>query len=111
MSRLCADVGPVCPTDFTRTSECPRPEAGPAATGGPTASGGPLPGEAERVLRWVEWNLTALTRTVPMEEIEDLPPSVQTRVVGVPRTWVQLFWHLANIVVHYDRAHRPLPLA
>jgi hypothetical protein len=58
---------------------------------GPVAIGGPPVGEAERVLRWVEQNLTALTCTVPMAEIEDLPPSMQPHVVGVPRTWVQLF--------------------
>jgi hypothetical protein len=53
---------------------------------------GDLPaGEAERVLRRVEWNFTALTRMVPMVEIEDLPPSMQPHVVGAPRTWVRLF--------------------
>jgi hypothetical protein len=50
-----------------------------------TTAGGPPAGEAERVLRWVEQNLTALTRAVPMAEIEDLPPSMQPHVVGVPR--------------------------
>jgi hypothetical protein len=48
------------------------------------AVGGPQPGEAERVLRRVEWNLTTLTHVVPMAEIEDLPPSMQPHVVGVP---------------------------
>jgi hypothetical protein len=51
-----------------------------------SAAGGPPSGEAERVLRWVERNLTALTRTVPMAEIEDLPPSMQPHIVGVPQT-------------------------
>jgi hypothetical protein len=73
------------------------------------AAGGPPAGEAERVLRRVERNLTALTRAVPMAEIEDLPPSMQPHVVGVPRTWVQLFRHLENVVVHYGRANRPRP--
>jgi hypothetical protein len=110
MYLLCTDVGPVHPTDFSRTRRHPRPEAGPAAAIGPTTTaGGPPAGEAERVLRWVEWNLTALTRTVPMAEIEDLPPSMQPHVVGVPWTWVQLFRHLENIVVHYGRANRPRP--
>jgi hypothetical protein len=68
-----------------------------ATVGGPAAVGGPPAGEAERVLRWVEWNLTSLTRTVPMAEIEDLPPSMQPHVVGVPRTWVHLFRHLENM--------------
>jgi hypothetical protein len=72
-----------------------------------TVVGVPPAGEAERVLRRVERNLTALTRTVPMAKIEDLPPSMQPHVVGVPRTWVQLFRHLENIVVHYGRANRP----
>jgi hypothetical protein len=85
---LCADVGPVHPADFARNRRRPRPEAGPAAAGGPVAAGGPPAGEAERVLRWVEWNFTSLTRTVPMAEIEDLPPSMQPHVVGAPRTWV-----------------------
>jgi hypothetical protein len=72
-----------------------------------TTAGGPPAGEAERVLRWVERNLTVLTRTVPMAEIEDLPPSMQPHVVGVPQTWVHLFRHLENVVVHYGRANRP----
>jgi hypothetical protein len=99
MYLLCTDVGPVHPTDFSRTRRRPRPEAGPAgATRPATTAGGPPAGEAERVLRWVEWNLTALTRTVPMVEIEDLPPSMQPHVVGVPWTWVQLFWHLEKLL-------------
>jgi hypothetical protein len=93
---------------FAWSRRHPRPEALPAAVVGPTtAAGVPPAGEAERVLRRVEWNLTALTRTVPMAEIEDLPPSMQPHVVGVPRTWVQLFRHLENVVVHYGRANRP----
>jgi hypothetical protein len=74
MNLLCTDVGPVRPTDFTRTRRHPRPEAGPTVAGGPTAAGGPPAGEADRVLRRVERNLTALTRVIPMAEIEDLPP-------------------------------------
>jgi hypothetical protein len=34
---------------------------------------------------------------------------MQPHVVGVPQTWVQLFWHLENVVVHYGRATRPHP--
>jgi hypothetical protein len=75
---LCTDVGPVRPTDFARTRHHPRPEAGPTTAGGPTAAGGPPAGEADRVLRRVERNLTALTRAVPMAEIEDLPPGYAT---------------------------------
>jgi hypothetical protein len=37
------------------------------------AVGVPPAGEAERFLRRVEQNLTTLTRTMPMAEIEDLP--------------------------------------
>jgi hypothetical protein len=65
MYLLCIYVGPVCPTDFLRTRWRPRPEAGPAIADGPV-EGGPPTREAERVLRWVEKNLTVLTRTVPM---------------------------------------------
>jgi hypothetical protein len=79
------------------------PEAGASgAVGLAGAVGGTQPGEAERVLRLVERNLTSLTRVVPMVEIEDLPPSMQPHVVGVPQTWVQLFWRLENIVIHYS---------
>jgi hypothetical protein len=110
MYLLCTYVGPMHPTDFLRTMQCPRPEAGPTATIGPvTATGGPQAGEAKRSLIWVDRNLTMLTRTVPMEEIEDLPPSMQLHVVGVPWTWVQLFQHLENVVVHYGRANRTHP--
>jgi hypothetical protein len=110
MYLLCIDVGPVHPADFSRTRQRPRPEAGPAvAIRQAAAIGGPPTGEAERVLRRVERNLTALTRTVPMVEIKDLPLSMQPHVVGVPRTWVQLFQFLENIVVHYDKANMPCP--
>jgi hypothetical protein len=62
MYLLCTDVGPVRPTDFVRSRKRPRPEAAPAATVGPTTTArGPPTGEAERVLRRVERNLTALT--------------------------------------------------
>jgi hypothetical protein len=68
-----------------------------AATTGGAAVAGNLPvKEAERVLRRVEWNFIALTRTVPMAEIEDLLPSMQPHVVRAPRTWVRLFRHLAR---------------
>jgi hypothetical protein len=91
------DVGPVHLEDFSRTRRCPRPEAVPtAATGPSTVARGPPAREAERVLRQVERNLTVVTRAVPMAEIEDIPPSMQPHVVGVPRTWVQLFQRLKN---------------
>jgi hypothetical protein len=78
------------------------------AAPGEAAVAGNLPaGEAERVLRRIERNFTALTRTVPMAEIEDLPPSMQPHVVGAPRTWVRLFRRLAHVVDDYNRAHRP----
>jgi len=108
MYLLCTDVGPVCSTNFMRTRWRPRPEVVPAAVLGPTAAaGGPPAREAERVLRRVERNLTVLTSTVPMAEIEDLPPSMQPHVVGVPQTCVQLFRHLENVVIHYGRANMP----
>jgi len=71
--------------------------------------GGPPAREAERVLRQVERNLTTLTRLVAMTEIEDLPPSMQSHVVGVPRTWVHFFRLLTSVVVHYTRDNRPRP--
>jgi hypothetical protein len=104
---LCKYVGPVFPMDFTRTRRRPQIEVGPTTTGEPIAAGGPVVGEAERVLRWVECNLTMLTCTIPMDEIKNLPPSMQPQVVGVPQTWVQLFRRLANTVFHYGRANRP----
>jgi hypothetical protein len=103
---LHADVGPVRPVDYARNMHRSFPEAA-VAVGGPAVAGNLLAGEAERVLRRVEWNFTALTRTVPMAEIEDLPPSLQPHVVGAPRTWVRLFRRLAHAVDYYNRAHRP----
>jgi hypothetical protein len=90
---LHADVGPV-------------PEAAAADAGGVAVAGNLPFGEAERVLRRVEY-FTALTRIVPMVEIEDLLPSMQPHVVGAPRTWVRLFRHLAHAVDDYNRVHRP----
>ena len=104
---LRADVGPVRPADYARNRHRPRPEVAAAATGGAAVAGNLVAGEAERVLRRVEYNFTALTRTVPMAEIEDLLPSMQTHVVGAPQTWVRLFRHLAQAVHDYNRAHRP----
>ena len=104
---LHADVGPVRPADFARNRRCPRPEATAAATRGVAVAGNPPAGEAERCLRRVEQNFTELTRTVPMIEIEDFSPSMQTHLVGLPRTWVRLFRHLGWVVHEYNRAHRP----
>jgi hypothetical protein len=104
---LHADVGPVWPTDYARNKCCPRPEVAAAAAGRATVAGNLPAGEAERVLRGVERNFTTLTCTVPMEVIEDLPPSMQPHVVGAPRTWVQLFRRLARAMDDYNRAHRP----
>jgi hypothetical protein len=85
---LHADVGPVQPVDYAWNKHHPWPEATATATGGAAVARNLPTGEAERVLRRVEWNFTALTRTVPMAEIEDLPPSMQPHVVGAPRMWV-----------------------
>jgi hypothetical protein len=101
MYLLRANVGPVHPIDFARSRCHPRLEVGPLVVGGPPAR------EVDRVLRQVEWNLTALTSIVPMAEIEELPMSMQPHVVGVPRTWVHLFRRLANVIFHYGRANRP----
>jgi hypothetical protein len=107
MCLLCADVGPVRPADYARNRRRPRPGVAPTAAGGPAAAGELPAGEAERVLRRVERNFTSLTRTIPMAEIEDLPPSMQPHVVGAPRMWVRLFRCLENVVDYYNRAHRP----
>ena len=107
MCLLCANVGPMRPVDYARNRHRPRLGAIPAAAWGPTIVGELLSGEAERVLRRIEQNFTSLTCTVPMAEIEDLPPSMQPHVVGAPQTWVRLFRCLENVVHQYNRAHRP----
>jgi hypothetical protein len=104
---LHANVGPVRPADYARYRRHPRSKAAVAAAGGAAVAGNLPTGEAERVLRRIERKFTALTHTVPMVEIEDLPPSMQTHVVGAPRTWVQLFRCLSRTVDDYSRAHRP----
>jgi hypothetical protein len=81
---LHADVGPVQPVNYARNRRRPRPGVTVAAVGGPTITGYLPVGEAERVLRRFEQNFTTLTHTVPMVEIEDLPPSMQPHVVGAP---------------------------
>jgi hypothetical protein len=73
---LCANVGPMQPVNYARNRRRPRLGAAPVAAGGPAAVGELLAREAERVLRRVERNFTSLTHTVPMAEIEDLPPSM-----------------------------------
>jgi hypothetical protein len=103
---LHADVGLVWPAAFARNRRHPRPEAAAAAARG-AAAGNPIAGEAERALRRIEQNFTELTRTVPMIEIEDLPPSMQTHMVGLPQTWVRLFRQLGQAVYEYNRVHRP----
>jgi hypothetical protein len=85
---LYADVGPVRLADYARNRRRPWLEAAATVAGGAAVAGNLPAGEAERVLRRIERNFTALTRTVSMAEIEDLPPSMQTHVVGAPRTWV-----------------------
>lgn len=82
------DVGPVRPADYAWNRRRPRPEAAAAASRGAAVAGNLPAGEAERALRRIERNFTELTRIVPMAEIEDLPPSLQTHIMGVPRTWV-----------------------
>ena len=104
---LHVDVGPVRPTDYARNRRHPRLEAAAAAVRGAAIAGNLPAKEAERVLRRVEYNFTALTCTVPMAEIEDLSPSMQPHVVGAPRMWVRLFRRLAHAVDYYNRTHRP----
>jgi hypothetical protein len=90
MCSLCADVGLVQPPDYARNIHHPRSGAAPAVAGGLAVAGDLPDREAERVLRQVERNFIVITRTVPMAEIEDLPPSMQPHVVGAPRMWVRL---------------------
>jgi hypothetical protein len=104
---LLADVGPVRPANFARNRRRPRPETAAAAARGVAVAGNPTAGEAERALVRIEQNFTELTRTVPMIEIEDMPPSMQTHMVGLPRSWVRLFRRLGRAVYDYNRAHRP----
>jgi hypothetical protein len=104
---LRADVGPMRPVDFAWNRCHPWPEAAAAAARGVAVAGNPPAGEAKRCLSQVEQNFTELTRTVPMIEIEDLPPSMQTHLVGLPRTWVRLFRRFDQAVHEYNRAHRP----
>jgi hypothetical protein len=101
-----ADVGPVRPANFAWNRHRPRLETSAVAARG-VAAGNPTPAEAERALVWIERNFTELTRTVPMIDIEDMPPSMQTYMVGLPQSWVQLFRHLGRAVHDYNRAHRP----
>jgi len=104
---LYADVGPVWPTDYAWNMCRPWPESTAAAAGGEVVAENLPAREVERILRQVEQNFTALTCTVPMEEIEDLPPSMQPHVMGAPWTWVRLFRYLAHAVDYYNRAHMP----
>ena len=104
---LRADVGPVRPVDFAWNRHCPWTEVAAATARGAAVAGNLLAGEAKRALRWIERNFTELTHTVPMIEIEDFPPSMQTHVVGAPQTWVRLFRRLGQAVHDYNRAHRP----
>jgi hypothetical protein len=85
---LHADVGPMRLVNYARNRCRPWPKAATSVIEGGAVAGNLPVGEAERVLRQVERNYTALTHTVPMAEIEDLPPSMQPHVVGAPRTWV-----------------------
>jgi hypothetical protein len=73
------------PVDFPRTRHCHREQI---HLEGVAVEVGPLSSKDERVLRRVERNMTSLTRSMPMEEIKDLPPSMQTHVMEVPRAWV-----------------------
>jgi hypothetical protein len=83
---LHADVGPVQPGNYAQNRNRPRPKAAAVAAGGAAVARNLLGKEAERVLRRVERNFTALTCIVPMAEIEDLSPSIQPPVVGAPWT-------------------------
>jgi hypothetical protein len=62
-------------------------------------------GNEERVLHNVQGNLSRLMHRIPMVQVEDLLEAMQRQLVGVPRAWVRLFWHLTNVIVCYHDTH------
>jgi hypothetical protein len=55
-------------------------------------------GDVDQVLDNIQRNMDRLVHTVPMVQVEDLSEHMQRHVVGVPRAWVHLFQHLANVI-------------
>jgi hypothetical protein len=104
---LLVDVGPARPANFAWNRRHPRPETTAIVARGAATAGNLPTREAERALGRIERNFIELTHTVPMIEIEDLPPSMQTHMVGLPRTWVRLFRRLGQVVYDYNWAHMP----
>lgn len=62
----------------------------------------PNSSETDQVFHQVERHLDRLTTVVPMTEIEDLLVAYQRQVTGVPRTWIRLFWRVAQVVLCYS---------
>jgi hypothetical protein len=62
-------------------------------------------GQAKRVLQNMQGNLSRLTQTIPMVQVEDLPETMQRQVVGVPRAYIRLFRCLTNVIVCYHDTH------
>ena len=60
--------------------------------------------DMQRALQKVRRNLEHLFAGVPATPIEDLPEALQTRVVGVSRSWVILLRQVATMVVDRMRA-------
>ena len=56
-------------------------------------------GDMQRALQKVRRNLEHLCKGVPATPIEYLPEVLQTRVVGVSRSWVILLRQVATMVV------------
>ena len=61
-----------------------------------------IDGDAERILKNVQGNLSRLNHRILMVQVEDLPDTMQRHVVGVPRPWVRLLKCLENTVVCYN---------
>ena len=66
--------------------------------------------DAEQTLHNIHNKFSRLTQRVQIVQVEDFPEATQQHVVGVPRTWVRLFWRLANAIVCYHD-HHPGPQA
>ena len=61
--------------------------------------------ESERVLHQVERHLDRLTFAILMAKIEDILVAYQRQVTGVPRTWIHLFWRVAQAALCYREVY------
>ena len=65
--------------------------------------------DVEQTLQRIHTNFVRLTHRVPMAQVKDLPKAMQRQVVGVPRTWVQLFRWIARAVLTFHDHNPPPP--